>query len=200
MARVDYLNRLTDAEKKCREGTAPLDTFTFDMASPPTLTVPFDNTNGFSTGFVIVSPSSCSVTLTATVRDQNGAVLTTSPLSMLPLSHSSLFVADQFSGRAGQRGTIQLATGLFVNISGLRLRFNPTGSFTWIPTCGRRIPENQRRWEFHRGRDSVAATGTKKSVTAYAAPLDLAVVLPKARVHPMSIEIMSVLQIGCCPE
>src|SRR5438034_6329417 len=70
--------------------------------------------------------------------------------------------------------------------------------------CPWRIPEITRRWASGRGRDSAAATGTKKSLMASAPSQDLAVVLPSPSAH-LSIEIILkepefVLQIGCCPE
>src|SRR5437773_9095361 len=50
--------------------------------------------------------------------------------------------------------------------------------------CPWRIPEITRRWASGRGRDSAAATGTKKSLMASAPSQDLAVVLPSPSAHP----------------
>src|SRR6266581_4738899 len=50
-------------------------------------------------------------------------------------------------------------------------------------TCPWRIAEITRRWASGRGRDSAAATGTKKSLMASAPSQDLAVVLPSPSAH-----------------
>src|SRR6266516_1222031 len=71
--------------------------------------------------------------------------------------------------------------------------------------CPWRIPEITRRWASGRGRDSAAATGTKKSLMARPRRLRIWQSPSQARLRTLSIEIILkepefVLQIGCCPE
>jgi hypothetical protein len=116
------------------EATSPLDsqgTVPLDSRLLPSLLMPFDNTNGYQTGFALASQSSAAQTVTVTLFDQNGVVLSTSPVSLPAYGHSSFFLSSQFSKSANQLGLIQLQGSAGVTAVGLRV--SPQGSFTSIP-------------------------------------------------------------------
>jgi hypothetical protein len=108
------------------EGTSPLDT-----EGMTALTLPFDNTGGFSTGVAIALLGSAT-NLNAKLRDQNGNVLSTTQIAMPSFGHKAFFVHQEFSQAVGIRGTVELDTPSGT-ITALGLRFNPTSSFTSVP-------------------------------------------------------------------
>jgi uncharacterized protein (TIGR03118 family) len=107
-------------------GTVPLDS----RLSTSTL-MPYDNTNGYQTGFALANQSSTAQTVTVTLLDQNGVQLSSSPVSLPAYGHASFFLNTQFSKSANQLGLIQLQSAAAV--TGVGLRMSPGGSFTSIP-------------------------------------------------------------------
>jgi len=109
----------------------------FEAASPlvgnigSRFLLPFDNTQAFITGIALVNPSDRQVNVQVSIRDENGVVLAT-PFVLLPAFGQTAFaLPDRFSAAANRRGVIEVscATG----VSGLGLRFNPSGAFTSLP-------------------------------------------------------------------
>jgi hypothetical protein len=108
------------------EGTVSLDS----MLSS-SLVLPYDNTNGYQTGLALGNQSSTAQTVTAIFLDQNGVQVASSQVSLPAFGHSSFFLNSQFPQSASQVGIIQFQSS--GGITGVGLRFNPTGSFTSLP-------------------------------------------------------------------
>jgi hypothetical protein len=83
------------------------------------------------TGFAMMNASRVNnAVVDVIIRNENGATMQTSSLSVAPGGHTSFEFSDRFPMSAGQRGTIQFtpqAGGWFAMIG---LRFNPTGPIT----------------------------------------------------------------------
>jgi uncharacterized protein (TIGR03118 family) len=108
------------------EGTVSLDT---RLSS--SVLLPYDNTSGFQTGVALANQSSTAQTVTVTLIDQNGGQLTSSQINLPAMGHSSFFLSSQFAQSANRLGIIQFqGSG---GLTGVGLRFSPTGSFTSIP-------------------------------------------------------------------
>jgi hypothetical protein len=108
------------------EGTGSL-----DGRLSSSLVLPYDNTNGYQTGVALANQSSTAQTITAILLDQNGVQLTSSPIILPAFAHSSFFVNNRFSQSANQLGIIQFQSA--GGVTGLGLRFSPSGSFTSVP-------------------------------------------------------------------
>jgi uncharacterized protein (TIGR03118 family) len=116
------------------EATSPLDsqgTMPLDSRLSTSLLMPFDNTNGYQTGFALANQSSSAQVVTVTLLDQNGVQLSSSPVNLPAYGHSSFFLSTQFTKSANQLGLIQLQSG--ASVTGVGLRMSPQGSFTSIP-------------------------------------------------------------------
>ena len=108
------------------EGTVPL-----DNAISSSLSLPYDNTNGYRTGLALANQSSSAASITATLFDQNGAQVGSTPVSLPPFGHTALFLDQLFEPSQNQLGLVRFqGTG---PITGVGLRFSPSGSFTSIP-------------------------------------------------------------------
>lgn len=109
------------------EGTVP-----FDNSISSSVSLPYDNTNGYRTGLALANESQSPVSITATVLDQNGVQLASTQINLSAFAHTSLFVDQLFSVSANTLGVVQFqSTGAITTIG---LRFSPSGVFTSIPT------------------------------------------------------------------
>jgi uncharacterized protein (TIGR03118 family) len=106
--------------------TAPLDSRLLSS-----LTLPFDSTQGYQTAVALANQSSTEQSVTLTVLDQNGASLDTTQISLPPYGHSAFFLSSKVALAANQLGILQFQSG--AGVTGMSLRFGPTGSFTSIP-------------------------------------------------------------------
>jgi sugar lactone lactonase YvrE len=94
----------------------------------------FDNTNGNAAGVALANLTSQSVTVTATVRDDTGAVILSVPIALLASGHTSFTLTDRFGSSVSQkRGTLVFSTPSAGQISVLGIRGNSTGAFSDIP-------------------------------------------------------------------
>ena len=115
------------------EGTVPLQS----QVSLSTMTLPFDNTNGFATGIAIGSLSASAATITATFFDVNGNALgSPQTISFAANGHTAFMVNpgpsnQNWSFTAGQQGIVRF-TG--APMMGLGLRASPYGTLTSVPT------------------------------------------------------------------
>jgi hypothetical protein len=93
----------------------------------------YDNANGFVTTAALANPSSTvTLTIIATARDQSGQTVGSPVVIVLPpLARTTLVVTDQFTGTAGQVGSIYLSGN--TGITGLGFRFAPQSTFTSFP-------------------------------------------------------------------
>ena len=94
--------------------------------------MPFDNTNGFVTGFVLLNPTPTgSITTTVTIFDESGASLRTETITLSARSKIVFAMPDRWPESQGHRGTISIPS-VPTSISILGLRFHPSGSFTTV--------------------------------------------------------------------
>jgi len=110
------------------EGTAPL-----ESTGRSGLILPFDNSDGFSTGIAIVNTGVDRVSLVAVVRDQNGIVLGQYGVPIIARGHTAFVAGERLPASIGRRGSIEFQQSGNAPVSGLGLRFSATGSFTSIP-------------------------------------------------------------------
>jgi hypothetical protein len=110
------------------EGTAPLETLL-----PSTITLPYDNTDGFVMGVALTNLSPTSADITATIWDDSGNRLGTQTLTIVGSGHTAFVLPNQFTVSAGKRGIVQFQGVPGGAIAGLGLRFSPFGTFTSVP-------------------------------------------------------------------
>jgi len=114
------------------EGTAPL-----ESTNVAALMVPYDNSDGFSTGIAIVNTGSARVSLVAIVRDEEGIVLGQYGVPMIARSHTAFVVGDRLPASVGRRGNIEVQfignTVATSTLTAIGLRFSPAGTFTSVP-------------------------------------------------------------------
>ena len=96
----------------------------------------FDNTNSFSTAVALANISAQDASVTLVIRDDTGAVLSTQPIFLKPLSHQSYSVPSQYPVTGKQRGTLEFDSPNG-QISVLALSFNPKSAFTSIPAISK---------------------------------------------------------------
>jgi hypothetical protein len=109
------------------EGTVPL-----DSRGSSSIVLSFDNTGGFQTGMALANQASTSANITLTLRDENGTPLLTSQLALPGLGHGSFFLSSIFPISSNQRGIVEMHNPSG-GITGVGLRFSPSGSFTSMP-------------------------------------------------------------------
>lgn len=110
------------------EGTVPL-----QNQFPSTITLPYDNTGGFSMGVAIANLSAASVDLAVTIWDDVGIQLGTGTITIGGTGHTAFVLPSQFTKTAGKRGIIRFQTTSAAGIAALGLRFSPFGTFTSVP-------------------------------------------------------------------
>jgi len=103
-----------------------------DTSPAPSLTVPFDNTNGCVTGFALANQSTNAATITANLLDSTGTQITSTQINLPGHGHAAFYVPQQFPQSANQIGIIQFQSAAG-GITGTGLRFDPSGSFTSVP-------------------------------------------------------------------
>ena len=94
--------------------------------------IAFDNSRGYYTGIALANASSSRTeTVSVTFRDETGMAFLVDSLVMRPLTHTAFLVDDSYPATAGVRGVVEFSTNdSSSQLTGLGLRFNPTGSFT----------------------------------------------------------------------
>jgi hypothetical protein len=89
----------------------------------------YDNTNNYATSFALANPSSDTIVVTATVRDDLGTQLASTQTTLSGWVHQAYGVAAKWPATAGKRGAIEFTTTGW-GAAALGLRFNPGGAFT----------------------------------------------------------------------
>jgi hypothetical protein len=108
------------------EGTVPLQL----LLTPTTMTLPFDNTNGFLTGLSLGNLTTFGANFIATFFDDNGNQLgAPQTFSMGAGAHTSMFVAGNYPFTNNSRGTMKLNGPALM---GLALRISPYGTMTSV--------------------------------------------------------------------
>lgn len=91
----------------------------------------FDNTHGYIIGIALANPSQVSGTqVIAIFRDENGNQFQQDGFILPPLGHIAFAVPSKYPQTVNRRGTVEFSGGGGGNLTGLGLRFNPTGPFT----------------------------------------------------------------------
>ena len=99
------------------------------------MTLPYDNTTGFVTGVAIANLSAAvSATLTTTIYDENGSLLSVQPVAVPVNGHTSFALPDRLGVTAGRRGIVVFQSPTTGGLAGIGLRFNGLGAFTSVPT------------------------------------------------------------------
>lgn len=126
-----------------------LDTLSGQQTSVPVETrnaaayiVPFDHTGGVATGVAVASLAPQAGNIPVTIRDETGATIGSSILSLPGLGHTAFVLADSYPITAGKRGTVEFGTPAGGRISALALRFVPAGNgvagaLTTVPVLAR---------------------------------------------------------------
>jgi hypothetical protein len=92
----------------------------------------YDNTTGFQTGIGLANQSTAKADITVNLRDDSGALLGTSQITLPALGHQSFFLNRMFGQTANRRGVVEFRSAAG-SITGIGLRFSPAGSFTSVP-------------------------------------------------------------------
>ena len=122
--------RQTPKQGSPSEGTVPL-----QGQVSSTVTLPFDNTNGFVMGVALASLSTGPGSITATAWDETGSQLgSAQTLTIAGAGHSAFVLSDQIRATAGKRGIVRFQSGDGPGVAVLGLRFSPFGTFTSVPT------------------------------------------------------------------
>ena len=109
------------------------------------ISLPFDNTNGASTGVALVNLAGAPASITATVWDQSGNQIAAGPVTLTQTDangdgHDSFMLPSRLAVTAGKRGVVQFqgnpgsASVPAGQLTGLGLRAEASGLFTSIPT------------------------------------------------------------------
>jgi hypothetical protein len=114
-----------------QEAMAPL-----EIRNTSAYVLPFDNNDGSLNGGAIANLTSQVVTIPVVIRDDTGAVIRSSSISLAGEGHTSFLVSVLFTDTANKRGTIEFDTPPGGRISVAGLRFTPSGAFTTIPVLG----------------------------------------------------------------
>ncbi|HEY3440912.1 MAG TPA: hypothetical protein VGK29_09180 [Paludibaculum sp.] len=102
-------------------------------ASGRNFLLPYDNTENFVTSMAIVNTNATTgATVSVTLRDESGTVLGTDSIGLNPRGQFSFRLIDRFPLLANRRGVVEFITN-GPDISGLGLRFNPSGAYTSLP-------------------------------------------------------------------
>jgi len=121
------------------EAAVPLETQIGSSVS-----LPFDNTGGYSTGIAIVNLGNSQAAIVATIWDENGNLLAQQPVTLTKSDangggHDSFMLPARLTATAGKRGIVQFQgnpgspftpSGA---LAGLGLKTDPNGLFTSIP-------------------------------------------------------------------
>ena len=91
--------------------------------------LPFDNTDGYTTGMAFLDADQSNWTGLVIVRDENGQKLDIEYFEMGGNVYQTFPLTDQFPSTNGIRGTIEF---LGVSVSALEYRVNPFGAFTLL--------------------------------------------------------------------
>lgn len=113
-----------------QEATAPLET-----RNTTAYVLAYDNTAPLATGVALANLSSQSATIGMIVRDDSGAVLQSTAVSLPANGHSAFVLGTNYPLTAGKRGTVEFdSIGAQISVLGIRANGN---AFTSIPVLTR---------------------------------------------------------------
>jgi hypothetical protein len=103
--------------------------------------LPMDNTNGFVTFISLVNSSTQNpANVNVTVQDQDGNVLATDQLQIVPLGRLTFNVSDRYPQLNNLVGSILFSASGNQFVTGLGLRSGPNSSLTAIPPFSLPVP------------------------------------------------------------
>ncbi len=111
-----------------QEAVVPLET-----RNAPSYLLAFDNTNTVVTGVAVGNVSGTSATVPVVIRDDTGAPVQTTSISLNGDGHTSFVLSTLLPSTANMRGTIEFDTPSGGQISITGIRFTPPGTMTTIP-------------------------------------------------------------------
>ena len=97
----------------------------------------FDNTGGLTTGLALANVSGQAANIPVLIRDDTGANLSSTTLSLPAKGHTSFMLPDKYKVANGKRGTVEFDTPSGGQISVVGLRAKNDGTLTTIPVLGR---------------------------------------------------------------
>ena len=112
---------------RVQEATVPL-----ESRNASSYMLSFDNISGSATGIALASISSPANAIGIIIRDDTGALLLSTSISMPALGHTSFDLANNYVVAKSARGTVEFVAPPDGHISVLGLRFNSTGAFTTV--------------------------------------------------------------------
>ena len=121
-----------NSQNQIQEAVVPLETRT-----PGSFLLAFDNTSGYVTGAALSNLGREAATISVTIRDAAGGVLSRPSITLPSMGHTSFSVPTNYAVTDKIRGTIEFATPAGGHISVLGLRFNPTGGFSSVPVSAK---------------------------------------------------------------
>lgn len=117
-----------------QESVVPL-----QRASQAQYSVPYDNTDGTSTGVAITNISGSVANVQISVAGDPGVYYNSIPVDIPKNGHLSFVVSERFPQTAGQRGTITFSSSTWslgsINVTGIRAA--ASGAFTSLPVISR---------------------------------------------------------------
>lgn len=119
--------RTSSPNRPVSEGTVPLQSHLSSI-----VTLPFDNTAGFTMGVALANVASGSASVKAMMWDDSGNSLGTQTITIAGSGHTSFDLPSQLPPTAGKRGIVRFESAAGA-IAGLGLRFSPFGTFTSVP-------------------------------------------------------------------
>ncbi|MGA3019207.1 MAG: hypothetical protein ABSF62_18950 [Bryobacteraceae bacterium] len=111
-----------------QEAVVPL-----EVSSANSYILAFDNTGSLLTGVAVANSSAQPAAVPATLRDDTGATLATTTISLPGNGHSSQMLTTWFPTAANIRGTLEFDTPSGGQIGALGIRATPAGAYTTIP-------------------------------------------------------------------
>ncbi len=110
-----------------QEAVVPLET-----RNPNSFIIPYNNANGFTTTVAIANVATQTANINVIVRDDTGATLQTSTLTLSPLGHTDFALPANYPVTSQRLGTVQFQTPSGGQITVLGLRF-VGAAFTTVP-------------------------------------------------------------------
>lgn len=102
----------------------------------------FDNRYGFSTGVALLNPGTSSTGVSIVARDYDGNIVLQDSFALGEDRKIVFSVPDRYPQLNGRRGVLEVS-GTASTLSGLALRFNPTGAFTTSNTISLAAPSGE---------------------------------------------------------
>ncbi|MEQ1947893.1 MAG: S8 family serine peptidase [Bryobacteraceae bacterium] len=115
-----------------QEASVPLET-----RAPSSFILLFDNSNGLTTGVALANLIGSEATLTARIYDETGLLLSSSPVTLAALGHSSFLLPSNYPTAVGRRGMVEFVIPPASQISAVGLRAKADGTLTTIPVLSK---------------------------------------------------------------